>query len=61
MFFILGHDYVYEPWRVLSSKQSKIGTGFTEELQHWFDFPISATIQPARMIVGFLNSQLSAK
>jgi hypothetical protein len=31
------------------------GTGFDEEMQHWFDFPVTATSQPAGMIEGFLE------
>ena len=31
------------------------GTGFEEEIQHWFDFPVIATTQPADLIDGFLG------
>ena len=37
------------------------GTGFDKEMQHWFDFPIPSTTQPADMIDRFLNEVVTVK
>lgn len=37
------------------------GTGFDEEIQHWFDFPVPATSQPAGMIEGFLFEAVGSR
>ncbi|WP_262713097.1 hypothetical protein [Subsaximicrobium wynnwilliamsii] len=31
------------------------GTGFDEEMQHWFEFPVPAISQPAGLIDGFFG------
>lgn len=36
-------------------------TGFGEELQHWFDFPVPATSQPAGLIESFLSEVVKQK
>ena len=37
------------------------GTGFDKKIQHWFEFPVPTTTQPADLIDGFLREFVALK